>query len=126
MNKKIVIIDDEIHIRSLMEQTLEDLEDDYNVIILSAGDGLSGIDMIRREKPDLVFLDVMMPGKNGYDICMEIKGEPEFKDTVIILLTASGQKMDKKKGYDAGAFRYCTKPFDPDEILELAKDVLGL
>jgi len=126
MAKKILIVDDEIHIRSLMEQTLEDLEDDYGVIILSAGDGPSGLDLIRHEKPDLVFLDVMMPGKNGYDICMEVKEDPEFNDVVIILLTASGQKMDKKKGYDAGAFRYCTKPFDPDEILELAKDVLGL
>ncbi|MDM8535615.1 response regulator [Desulfobacterales bacterium HSG17] len=126
MEKKILIVDDEVHIRALLEQTLEDLEDDYDVSILSAADGAEGLAMIREENPDLVFLDVMMPKMNGYDVCRTIKNEDVFRNLKIILLTAKGQEIDRKQGIDVGAYKYMTKPFDPDEILELAKQLLGL
>jgi CheY-like chemotaxis protein len=123
---KILVVDDEVHIRALLEQTLEELEDDYDVEILSAANGEEGLELIREERPDLVFLDVMMPKMNGYDVCRRVKGDPELKDVKIILLTAKGQEVDKKQGLEAGALKYITKPFDPDEILEEAKSILGL
>ncbi len=124
--KKILIVDDEIHIRSLLEQTLEELEDDYDVEILSAADGEEGLSMIREEMPDLVFLDIMMPKMSGYEVCRITKSDPELSQVQVILLTAKGQKADKQQGLEAGALKYITKPFDPDQIIEEAKDILGL
>lgn len=121
--KKILIVDDESHIRMLLEQTLEDLEED-EVQILTASDGLSGFQKIVTEKPDLVFLDVMMPGKSGFEVCQEVKSNQELKDIYIILLTAKGQEADKSRGLEVGANAFETKPFDPDVILEKVKRVL--
>ncbi len=122
---KILVVDDEVHIRALLEQTLEELEDYYDdVEILSASNGKEGLKLIREERPDLVFLDVMMPKMNGYEVCRTVKSDPELKDTKIILVTAKGQEVDKKQGLEAGAMDYITKPFDPDEILERAKNIL--
>ncbi len=126
MAYKIAIIDDEIHIRSLLDQTLEDLEEDHNVVILSASDGSEGLALIQAEKPQVVFLDIMMPKMNGYEVCRTVKSDPNFDETNIILLTAKGQEIDKKQGMACGALRYMTKPFDPDEVLALAKGLLGL
>lgn len=123
--KKILIIDDESHIRMLLEQTLEDLEE-KGVQILSASDGISGLSKIKSEKPDLVFLDVMMPGKSGFEVSQEIKSNPEWKDIYVILLTAKGQQADKSRGIESGADEFETKPFDPDVILEKAKKILKI
>lgn len=121
----VLIIDDEIHIRALLEQTLEELEDD-GVEILLAEDGQAGLDAVRASKPDLVFLDVMMPKINGYDVCQQIKSDPATARTFVVMLTAKGQEVDRERGETAGADVYATKPFDPDEILDLARNVLDL
>jgi DNA-binding response OmpR family regulator len=126
MCKKILVVDDEPHIRVLLEQTLEDLEDEYDVELFVASDGEEGLEIIREEKPDLVFLDVMMPKMNGYDVCRTVKNDPELQDIKIILLTAKGQEADKKLGLEVGALKYMTKPFDPDEVVEEAVSILGL
>lgn len=126
MPKKILIVEDEIHIRSLLAQTLEELEDDHNVEILTAADGEEGLETIRSERPNLVFLDIMMPRLNGYEVCRTVKQDDELKDTLIVLLTAKGQEADRKKGLEIGAYDYMTKPFDPDEVLSLARELLGL
>jgi len=126
MAYKVAIIDDEIHIRSLLDQTLEELEEDHNVEIFSASDGEEGLALIQAERPQVVFLDIMMPKMNGYEVCRTVKTNPDFDETSIILLTAKGQEIDKKQGMDCGALKYMTKPFDPDEVLSLAKGLLGL
>jgi DNA-binding response OmpR family regulator len=123
MNKKILIVDDEVHIRALLEQSLEDLED-AGVEIFLARDGEEGLRFAREEKPDLMFLDIMMPKKNGYEVCEEIKRDSELKDIYIIMLTAKGQAADKVRGEDVKANEYITKPFNPDEILQKASDIL--
>jgi two-component system, OmpR family, alkaline phosphatase synthesis response regulator PhoP len=123
MSKKILIVDDEVHIRTLLEQALEDLED-VGVELLSARDGEEGLQYARDEKPDLMFLDVMMPKKNGYEVCETIKQDPDLKDIYIILLTAKGQAADKVRGEAVKANEYITKPFNPDEILQKARDIL--
>ena len=125
MNKKILIVDDEVHIRALLEQALEDLED-AGVEIFLAREGEEGLQFAREEKPDLIFLDIMMPKKNGYEVCEEIKRDPELKDIYIIMLTAKGQAADRVRGKEAKANEYITKPFNPDEILQKASDILGV
>jgi DNA-binding response OmpR family regulator len=125
MEQKILIIDDEAFIRMLIEQTLEELEDE-GVEILTADNGEDGLAIIQDEEPDLVFLDVMMPKMNGFEVCRKVKRELEMVDVYICMLTAKGQEFDKEKGAEVGANLYKTKPFDPDELLELAEEVLGL
>ena len=125
MNKTILIVDDEVHIRVLMEQILEDLEDE-GVELLMATNGVDALDMIRSEQPDLVFLDVMMPKMNGFEVCQSVKQDASLQETYIIMLTAKGQEFDQQQGREVGANLYMTKPFDPDEILEKAAEVLAL
>ena len=125
MPSKILIVDDEAYIRLLIEQTLEDLED-QGVEILTADNGEDALAMIEAEKPNLVFLDVMMPKMNGFDVCDRVKNALGMQDVYIVLLTAKGQEFDRQKGEQAGANLYLTKPFDPDELLEKAKQALNV
>ncbi|HSV11280.1 MAG TPA: response regulator [Hanamia sp.] len=125
MEQKLLIVDDEAHIRMLLEQTLEELEDD-GVNFYSASNGEEAYEIIKTENPQLVFLDVMMPKMNGMEVCRKVKKELELKDVFIVLLTAKGQELDRQKGHEVGADLYMTKPFDPEAILEKAKEILGL
>jgi len=125
MEKKLLIVDDEAHIRMLIEQTLEDLEDE-GVELLFAENGEQALELIKREEPDLVFLDVMMPKMNGMEVCQKVKKELNLNHVYIILLTAKGQEVDRQKGLEMGADRYMTKPFDPDEMLSVAEEILNL
>jgi two-component system, OmpR family, alkaline phosphatase synthesis response regulator PhoP len=120
----ILIADDEAHIRLLIEQALEDLEE-TGVEIITAKNGMQALQLIQEIKPKLVFLDVMMPIMNGFDVCRTIKNEPETEDVYIVLITAKGQEFDHQMGEKAGANFYITKPFDPDELLNLATKVMG-
>ena len=126
MSGKILIVDDEVHIRMLLEQTLEELEEDHGVTILSAQNGEEGLALIRQEKPDVVFLDIMMPKLNGYEVCQRVKEDGATRGCGIVLLTAKGQEVDRKQGLEMGATMYMTKPFDPDEVLKVARDLLGI
>ncbi len=125
MEPKILIVDDEAHVRLLIEQALEDLEDE-GVELLLATNGEEALEIIRTERPQLVFLDVMMPRLNGFDVCHAVKHELELRDVYVVMLTAKGQEFDRQKGHEVGADTYITKPFDPDELLEMAKQALGL
>jgi two-component system, OmpR family, alkaline phosphatase synthesis response regulator PhoP len=125
MAGKVLIADDEVHIRMLLEQTLEDLED-AGVELLLAADGQEALDLIRSEAPDVVFLDVMMPKLNGFDVCTAVKADPSLAATTVVLLTAKGQEVDRERGRQAGADLYLTKPFDPDELRATAERLLGL
>ena len=125
MEQKILIVDDEAHIRMLIGQTLEELEDG-GVEFLTAENGEIALDIIQKEKPQLVFLDVMMPRMNGMEVCRRVKKELMLDDVFIILLTAKGQELDRQKGQEVGADVYMTKPFDPEVILNRAKEVLNI
>jgi len=122
---KLLIADDETHIRILLEQTLEELEDE-GVELIVTENGLEALENIEAEKPELVFLDVMMPKMNGFEVCDKVKNELRMPDIFIILLTAKGQEFDKLKGQKVGADLYMTKPFNPDEIVSKAREILGL
>jgi len=125
MTQKILIADDEAYIRLLISQALEELED-RAVKILTADDGDAALDVIRAEQPRLVFLDVMMPKMNGFEVCNVVKNELGMRDIYVVILTAKGQEFDRQRGQAVGADMYMTKPFDPDELLEKAKEVLQL
>jgi len=122
---KILIVDDEAHLRMLIQQTLEELEDE-GVELMTASNGEEALETIQSERPNLVFLDVMMPKLSGFDVCDRTKHGLGLTDVYIVLLTAKGQEFDRQRGQQVGADLYMTKPFDPDALLEKARDVLGL
>ena len=122
---KVLIVDDEPHIRLLLEQTLEDFEE-KGVKIITAGNGKQALELIKKETPDIVYLDVMMPEMNGYDVCNAVKNDSALKGVYIILLTAKGQEYDKKMGDDSGADIYMTKPFNPDVIIAKTASILNI
>jgi DNA-binding response OmpR family regulator len=121
----VLIVDDEQHIRLLIEQALEELEDD-GVELLTAPDGEVALDVIRNQFPQLIFLDVMMPKVNGFEVCRTIKQDLGLAGTYVVMLTAKGQAYDRQQGLEVGADEYVTKPFDPDELLATARRVLDL
>lgn len=121
--KKILIVDDEFHIRALLSETLEEVE---NIEIFTADNGKSGIDLINKIKPDLVFLDVVLPEYSGYDILKYVRNHSELSEIKVFLLTAKGQEKDKRKGKELGADYYVTKPFDPEFLLQKTCDILEI
>jgi DNA-binding response OmpR family regulator len=122
---KVLIVDDEAHLRLLISQSLEELEDS-GVELLTAENGVAALELIKAEHPQLVFLDVMMPRMDGFDVCRVVKRDLGLTDVYIVMLTAKGQEFDRQKGDEVGANLYMTKPFDPDDLLEKAKAVLGM
>jgi DNA-binding response OmpR family regulator len=108
---RVLVAEDDDRIREGLVDTLE--SEGYEV--LQAHDGAAAVELFRRESPDLVLLDVMMPEKSGYDVCREIRGNDER--TPIIMLTAKGEEVDKVVGLQLGADDYVTKPFGIHELL---------
>ena len=125
MSKKILIVDDEFFIRALLEQALEDFTG-AGVELLSADEGEKAWDMILAERPDLIVLDLMLPGPSGYEICQRIKDNPTLSSTYVIMLTARGQLTDRQRGLAVGADEYITKPFDPKQLVERIAKALDI
>lgn len=123
MRKKILIVDDEAPIRMLMEQTLEEIEEEFDLYI--AKDGDEALEVILKEKPNIVFLDVMMPGLDGYQVLDQIKFVKDLENIKIILLTAKGTQEEIKRGEKYNIYLYATKPFDPDFIVEKTIELLN-
>ena len=120
--KKILIVDDQIEVRDLVEVTLK--SGDYE--IFQAENGAKAIEIARAEKPDLIIMDVMMPGDmDGLEATRILKNDPETRGRPIIILTAKGQEIDRDKGFEAGADEYFSKPFSPLELIKKVEDVLG-
>ena len=116
--KKILIIEDEPNIRELVTYNLK--TNGYEP--LEAEDGITGITLVYKEKPDLILLDIMLPGKDGYDICRELRSEGN--NTPIIMLTAKSEEVDKVLGLEFGADDYISKPFGVRELMARIKAVL--
>lgn len=118
---KVLVVDDEPFICRSLSFVLR--KEDYEVF--EARNGEEALQAISEHRPDLVFLDVMMPKVNGFEVTRQVKGDPELAATKIILLTAKGQDQDRETGKEAGADDYLTKPFSPTRILERAREILG-
>ncbi len=119
--KKILLADDQQMLRLLVRTTIED--DTYE--LLEANDGDEALAIVKRERPDLVLLDVHMPGRNGFDVCREIKTDADTASTKVIMLTASSLESDYLQGINAGADLYFTKPFSPLDLLRKLRELLG-
>jgi len=117
---KVLIVEDEVNIRQLIRYNLEK----ENFIVLEAADGLQGIKMAKAEKPDLVILDLMLPGADGLEVCRALKGNALTAALPIIMLTARSEEIDKVIGLELGADDYMTKPFSPRELVARVKAVL--
>ena len=99
---KILIVDDDPIIRNLLVQILEPFEE-FGVALLNAHDGKAALDIIRKSKPEIVFLDVMMPNINGFEVCKIVKSEHGLVNIYVIMLTAKGQEVDRQKALECGA-----------------------
>src|SRR5262245_44970943 len=109
---RVLLVDDDPVILPLLEINLQ-ME---GFAVLSARDGQEGPDMVRRERPDVVVSDVMMPRRNGLELAREMKDDPETGGIPVVLLSAKAQAADVQAGVDAGADEYVTKPFEPLEL----------
>ncbi len=118
--KKILIADDNENIREALTYLLED--EGYSLSM--AKDGAETLARVREVHPDILFLDIMMPEINGYDVCRTIKSDPELRNIYVIMLTAKGQAAEQERGRAAGADEYIVKPFSPMEILAKIKNIL--
>lgn len=118
---KVLVVDDEPFILRSLSFVLQKGKLD----VLEARNGEQALEMIREHHPRLVFLDVMMPKMNGYDVVRAVRQDERFADVHLVLLTAKGQESDRAQGLEAGANDYMTKPFSPSRILEMAHEVLG-
>ncbi|NMG42998.1 response regulator [Aromatoleum toluvorans] len=121
MAKKILIADDEQNIVISLEFLMK--REGYEVSI--ANDGDEAARRIRAEKPDLVLLDVMMPKKSGFEVCQEVKSDPELQSVRILMLTAKGRDTEVAKGLALGADAYMTKPFSTKELVERVRSLLA-
>ncbi|MBL8754388.1 MAG: response regulator [Planctomycetes bacterium] len=119
--RTILVVDDEPFICRSLTFVLR--KDNYKV--LEARNGEEALAAIREHKPDLVFLDVMMPKMNGFQVTQQVRADQSLDAVKIILLTAKGQECDREVGKTAGANDYMTKPFSPTKILDRAREILG-
>ena len=121
MSKKILIADDEPNILISLEFLMK--REGYEVLL--ARDGQEAMDVIARERPALVLLDVMMPVKTGFDVCCELRASETLRDTLVLMLTAKGRDTDVAKGLALGANAYMTKPFSTKELVQKVREMLG-
>ena len=120
-DKTILVVDDEPFILRALTYVLN--REGFHT--MSATNGEEALAAIRTIKPLLVFLDVMMPSRNGFEVCQEVKADPATAGVHIILLTAKGQECDREVGRNAGANEYMTKPFSPAKILDMTREILN-
>jgi len=121
MSKRILIVDDEPNIVISLEFLLQ--REGYVVAV--AGDGEEALVKLQELRPDLVLLDVMLPVKNGFAVCQEIRAHPELSAVKVLMLTAKGRDTEVQKGLALGADAYMTKPFATSELVAKVRELLG-
>ena len=123
-NIKILVVDDNAQMRNLLRLTFSAYP---QYTFLQAQSGQEAIDIIKAEHPTVIFLDIMMPGDiDGLDVCAFVKSTEEFKSSVVVLLSAKGQKQDIAAGMQAGADKYITKPFSPMALLDVVTEICAM
>lgn len=121
MAKKILVIEDEPEMVEMVKTRLE--ANNYEVI--TASDGQQGLDKARKENPDLIILDIMLPGMDGYRVCGLLKADIRHNGIPIVMFTVMSQESEKKLGKEMGADAYVTKPFESQILLEKVRKLLG-
>lgn len=117
---KVLVVDDEVNITQILEFSIG--SEGYEV--LSASNGEEAVEKARREQPDLIILDIMMPRIDGYETCRILKANPLTRNIPVVLLTAKGRDIDKRLGYEVGATDYIIKPFSPGKLIERIHELL--
>jgi len=118
--KKVLIADDHPEAVELVRVTLED--EDYEIV--NTSNGKETLKKARAEKPDIVLLDVVMPKMDGFEVCRQLRKDPQTKEIPIVMLTDKGQEVDKERGREVGADDYITKPFSPSTLLIKIEEIL--
>lgn len=121
MSKRILIVDDEDQLAMMVEMRLQ--AEGYETLL--ASDGQEGLEKAKKEMPDLIILDVMMPKMDGYKVCGLLKSDTRYKNIPVILFTARAQDSDQQTGQEVGADGYINKPFQPETLLSKVKELLG-
>ncbi|MGE4279015.1 MAG: response regulator transcription factor [Magnetospirillum sp.] len=121
MARSVLVVDDEPNIVLSLEYLLKQVGYDVHV----ARDGEAALSAIAEHRPGLVLLDVMMPKRDGYDVCQTVRANPDWADTRIIMLTAKGRESEREKGLALGADEYVTKPFSTRDVVEKVRSFLG-
>lgn len=119
-NKKILLVDDEVSLVAMIKKRLE--ANNYDVI--TAYDGLEAMDKVKKEKPDLIVLDLMLPRMDGYRVCGLLKKDSQYLSIPIIMFTARAQEIDIKMGKEMGCDAYIIKPFDSKTLLDKIEELL--
>jgi DNA-binding response OmpR family regulator len=117
---KILVIDDEPFILMMLEDKLKR----SGFAVITSRESVNALELVRKERPDLIVLDWMMPEISGIEICRQLKADPELSSIPIFMLTAKGQEEDEKKGMKFGANRYITKPFSPKALVDIIEKEL--
>jgi two-component system, OmpR family, alkaline phosphatase synthesis response regulator PhoP len=117
---RILIVDDESAIRLVCQLNL----DSAGFQTLEASDGETALALARTELPDLILLDVMLPGIDGWEVAAELAGSPETREIPILFLSARSDRSDEERGHEVGGLGYITKPFDPNELIDRVREVL--
>jgi two-component system, OmpR family, alkaline phosphatase synthesis response regulator PhoP len=118
---RVLVIDDEAPIRLLCRVNLEA----ENMLVLEAGDGPAGLEQARSSRPDVILLDVMMPGLDGWAVAEELVNDASTQDIPIVFLTARAELRDRARGLELGGVDYVTKPFNPVELASLVRNLLA-
>lgn len=118
--RKVLVVDDEVNITQIMEFSIG--AEGYDVV--TAANGEEAISKARKEQPNLIILDIMMPKVDGYEVCRVLKRDPLTKRIPVILLTAKGREIDKRLGYEVGASDYVVKPFSPSQLINKVNSYL--
>ncbi|MGJ8628381.1 MAG: response regulator transcription factor [Sulfitobacter sp.] len=119
MGKHVVLVEDEVNIAEAIRFLLS--QEGWRVETLA--NGTAAVDVIRKVMPDLVMLDVMLPGKSGFEILHELRADPAFNDLPILMLTARGQSRDREMAEKAGVSRFMTKPFSNADMLDAVREL---
>ncbi|MBD3662897.1 response regulator transcription factor [Sulfitobacter aestuariivivens] len=119
MDKHVVLVEDELNIAEAIRFLLS--QDGWRVQTLANGD--SAMEVIRNNAPDLVMLDVMLPGKSGFEILHDLRSDPAFENLPVLMLTARGQSRDREMAEKAGVSRFMTKPFSNAEMLDAVREL---
>jgi DNA-binding response OmpR family regulator len=118
---RVLVIDDEAPIRLLCRVNLEA----EGMSVVEAGDGPRGLELARSEQPEVILLDVMMPGLDGWRVAEQLLEDPVTREIPIVFLTARADIRDRARGIDLGGIDYVTKPFNPVELAALIRTVVG-
>ena len=125
VQKKVLVAEDQLDGRRLLLDILEGFED-RGVQVFAATNGLEAMRLALSEQPDLLLLDVTMPGMNGFQVCRKIKSDPKLAKTYVIMLTARWGARDREQAATAGSDEYLTKPYDIDQVSERIETALGI